>query len=226
MKTHLIIGASSGIGFALANKLLQAGDNVINISRSAAAITHPNFTQHIADVSSDLPELQSSINSIIYCPGSINLKPLRSLQTQDFLSDFEINVIGAVKCIQSYLNNLKQCEGLGNILLFSTVAVKMGLPFHASVAASKGAIEGLTKSLSAELAPKIKVNAIAPSLTDTPLAEKLLNTEDKRKASADRHPLKSIGEAGMIADAAMMLLNNNFITGTILAIDGGMSSVK
>ncbi len=226
MKTHLIIGASSGVGLALANQLLKNGDSVINISRSLAELENPNLKQFSNDVSIDLPELSGPLDSLIYCPGSINLKPFRSLQPSDFLNDFNINVLYAIKCLQAYLPNLKMAEGTASVVFFSTVAVQMGMPFHASIAVAKGALEGLTKSLAAELAPKIRVNAIAPSLTNTPLAEKLLNTEEKMKASADRHPLKIVGQSQQIAEAACLLLYNNFITGTILQIDGGIGNIK
>jgi NAD(P)-dependent dehydrogenase (short-subunit alcohol dehydrogenase family) len=220
-KTYLIIGASSGIGLALSNQLKAAGNQVVTASRNGD-IKFDSLTDTF-DVSS-LPE---QLDGVAYCPGSINLKPFHRLTTQDFNDDFTINVLGAVKVIQAVLPKLKSAEQ-GAIVFFSTVAVAQGMPFHASIAAAKGAIEGLTKSLAAELAPKIRVNCIAPSLTDTPLAAKLLANDDKKKASADRHPLKQIGTADDIASLAAFLLSPNakWISGQIVGIDGGMSTLR
>ena len=186
MGTYIIVGASHGIGAATANKLLGAGHRVINIARSAAE----NCDNHVWDASTDaaLPTIDGPIEGIVYNPGSIVLKPFHRLTQADFQSDFQINVLGAVKVIQTYLPNLKQ-NGSGSIVLFSTVAVQTGMGFHASIASSKGAIEGLTRSLAAELsALQIRVNAIAPSLTNTPLAAGLLNSPEKIEASGKRHP--------------------------------------
>jgi NAD(P)-dependent dehydrogenase (short-subunit alcohol dehydrogenase family) len=140
------------------------------------------------------------------------------------MNDLQINYLGAVKTIQKYLPQLQQSTA-PSIVLFSTVAVQKGMPFHASIAGAKGAIEGLTKSLAAEFAPKIRVNAIAPSLTDTPLAEKLLNSETKMASAAERHPLKKIGSVQDLSEAALYLLNATWVSGQILAVDGGMSSI-
>ncbi len=123
---------------------------------------------------------------------------------------------------------LLKAAGNSAIVLFSTVAVKQGMPFHTSVAMAKGALEGLTRSLAAELAPKIRVNAVAPSITDTPLASRILNNEEKKQSSGDRHPLKRVGEASDIAQAASYLLTDesSWISGQILHVDGGMSSLR
>jgi NAD(P)-dependent dehydrogenase (short-subunit alcohol dehydrogenase family) len=185
---------------------------------------------HPADVTKsadELPQINEPIDGIIYCPGTINLKPLKSLKIEDFQNDFEVNVLGAVKVINKYFNNLKSAEK-SSVVLFSTVAVQTGMTYHASVSASKGAVEGLTRSLAAEFSPNIRVNCIAPSITNTPLADKLLNNEAKLKASEDRHPLKRIGSAEEIAKIVEFLLSSNsgFITGQILKVDGGISSVK
>ena len=177
MKTIIIVGGSRGIGNAIVTSLLSS-HNVINISRNAPEQTHPNLEHHACDVlTATLPDVDAA-DGLVYCPGSINLKPINRLSTDDFRNDFEINVIGAVKAIQKYLPILKN----GNtpaILLFSTVASKLGMPFHASVAAAKSAVEGLTKSLGAELAPTIRINAIAPTVTETDLASKLLRNDRK-----------------------------------------------
>ena len=169
-----------------------------------------------------------TIDSLIYAPGSINLKPINRLTEDDFRSDFEINVIGAVKIIKKILPNLKKADH-ASVVLFSTVAAKLGMPFHASVAASKSAVEGLTKTLAAELSSqKIRVNAIAPSLTDTSLAAQLLSTPEKREAAAKRHPLQEIGSPQEMAEMAAFLISDNarWITGQIIGIDGGMGSIK
>ena len=174
----------------------------------------------------DKNDLPDEIHGVVYCPGSINLKPFRALKPAQFQQDFEINVLGAVKVLQAAQRKLK--KGEASVVLFSTVAVGQGMPFHASVAASKGAIEGLTKSLAAEWAPNIRVNCIAPSLTDTPMAARLLSTPEKIEASGNRHPLKRVGTATEIADLAAFLLSekSSWITGQIIGIDGGMSTLK
>jgi 3-oxoacyl-[acyl-carrier protein] reductase len=171
-------------------------------------------------VLTDLPEV---IHGVVYCPGSINLRPFNRLTAQDFLNDFQQNVLGAIAVIQYLLPRLKKADG-ASIVLFSTVAVKIGMPFHASIAAAKGAVEGLAKSLAAELATsKIRVNVIAPSLTDTPLASALLSSDEKREAAAKRHPLNSIGSADEIGQLVAFLIQDNsrWITGQVIGVDGG-----
>jgi NAD(P)-dependent dehydrogenase (short-subunit alcohol dehydrogenase family) len=162
----------------------------------------------------------------VYAPGSIDLKPLRSTKAEDLRSAFELNVVGAFTTIQACADRLKKVPGSG-IVLFSTVAVKRGMAFHAGVAAAKGAVEGLAKSLAAELAPHVRVNCIAPSLTRTPLAEKLLSSPEREAASADRHPLKRVGEADELAAMAVFLLGHDarWITGQVIGVDGGLSAI-
>jgi len=177
MKKHLIIGGSGGIGSEII-RLLPQEDTIVNFSRSEINAHNKSLEDYRIDVLIDeLPDLED-INSIIYCPGSINLKPINSLKEEDFLEDFKINVLGAVRVIKKYHRDLKRNGG--SIVMFSTVAVKVGMPFHSSVAAAKAGVEGLAKSLAAELAPKVRVNCIAPTVTDTNLAEKLLRN-DKAK---------------------------------------------
>lgn len=228
MKTYLIVGAGSGIGWELAQSL-SSHHHIIALSRSVKNLANlHNTTFHQVDISESQPSfpvIQSPIDGLIYCPGSINLKPFRSLRDEDYLNDWNINVMGAVKTIRQYLPNMQQA-GYSSIVLFSTVAAQTGMAFHASIAAAKGALEGLTRSLSAEFAPAIRVNAIAPSLTQTPLAEKLLNSEAKLKASEERHPLKSIGQASDMAQAAAYLLEARWVTGQVLSVDGGLSTIR
>jgi 3-oxoacyl-[acyl-carrier protein] reductase len=230
MKTYIVAGGTSGIGLET-TKVLSHNNRVVVISREKKNIdglTNVDFyPANITKTIDELPNIEGKINGIVYCPGTINLKPMKSLRIEDFQNDFEVNLLGAVKVINKYFNNLKLAEK-ASIVLFSTVAVQTGMPYHASIAAAKGAVEGLTRCLAAEFGPSIRVNCIAPSITNTPLAEKLLNNETKLKASEDRHPLKRIGSALEIAELVAFLLSDNagFITGQIIKVDGGISSTK
>lgn len=229
MKNVLIIGASSGIGNAIARKLSNDaniyGSYFTNASQSVEQIKY--FFFDVMNDQLDLSILPEQLDGLVYCPGSILLKPFTRITEQDLLNDYKLNVIGALKCIQSVYPLLKR-SSFASIILFSTVAVQSGMPFHALVASSKGAIEGLTHALAAELSPSIRVNCIAPSLTNTSLAASLLNTEDKRIAAANRHPMKKIGDANDIAEMAIFLLSekSKWITGQILHVDGGMSTIQ
>ena len=226
MKSVLIVGGSSGIGKSLVNILLEK-NKIISISRTSSKITHPNLTEYTCDVLNDaLPEL-AVVDSIVYCPGSINLKPISRLNQEDFSNDFSINVLGAVKVVQHYLPMLKIGSN-PSILMFSTVAVKMGMPFHASVAASKGAVEGLVKSLAAEFAPTIRVNAIAPTLTDTPLASKLLRNDKLKEMRAGVHPLKRYLQSDEVAEMAKFIISDKAMafSGQVFEMDCGMVSLK
>ncbi len=231
MANYLIIGASSGIGKTLANQIAEAGHHVFGtFNQNEMASEHPNikyfkYNVLVEDLSLDF--LPDALTGIIYCPGSINLRPFERIKPADFVNDFNLQVVGAIKTIQAVISKLKNSENAA-IILFSTVAVQTGLPFHTQVSTSKGAIEGLTKALAAEYAPKIRVNCIAPSLTDTPLAASLLNSDQKREANALRHPLKRIGTTQDIANMAEFLLSNkaSWITGQIMHVDGGISNIK
>lgn len=231
MKNIVIIGCGQGIGFAAA-KILSENHYVIGISRTEnPEIENLNIEFHPIDIlSGNLDEIifPEVIDGLVYAPGSINLKPFNRFSIEDFKNDFEINVLGAVQTIQKLLPNLKKSE-TASVVLFSSVAAKLGMPFHASISASKSAVEGLTKSMAAEFSPqKIRVNAIAPSLTDTNLASPLLSTPEKREASGRRHPLQRVGKADEIAKMVAFLLSDNsaWITGQIIGIDGGMSNIK
>ena len=230
MGNFLVIGASSGIGKAIATQLASEGHHVFATFYKNSIEADQNIHAHflnVLDEQVDFSFLPESLDGLVYCPGSINLKPFARISVSDFAQDFNLQVGGAIKSIQAALPALKNA-GKSSIILFSTVAVQLGLNFHTQVAASKGAIEGLTKALSAELAPTIRVNCIAPSLTDTPLAAALLNTEQKVEANALRHPLKRVGHANDIASMACFLLSEkaSWITGQIMHVDGGMSSIK
>jgi NAD(P)-dependent dehydrogenase (short-subunit alcohol dehydrogenase family) len=227
MKTIIVIGGSKGIGKAIISSLLSSYDNIINISRTAPEISSGNVKHYSCDIlTDDLPDIESA-NGLVYCPGSINLKPINRLSIEDFQDDFNINVIGAVKAIQKYLPALK--KGIKpSIVLFSTVAAKLGMPFHASVAASKSAVEGLTKSLGAELAPTVRVNAIAPTVTDTQLASKLLRNDSMIEKMNERHPLKKFLQPEEVADMAAFLLSDKAasLSGQIFEMDCGIVSFK
>jgi NAD(P)-dependent dehydrogenase (short-subunit alcohol dehydrogenase family) len=225
-KNYLIIGGSSGIGKELATQL-AVNNHVIVLSRHCRELSGISIQFHPVDSTDDnpaFPVLDMPLDGLVYAPGNIRLKPFRSLKPDEFMEDWKLNFLGAVKSIQKYLPNLQQADQ-SSIVLFSTVAVQIGMPYHASIASAKGALEGLTRSLAAEFAPRIRVNAIAPSLTETPLASGLLNNETKVKASIDRHPLKRIGKASEVAALAHFLLSEQagFITGQVMGIDGGMN---
>lgn len=227
-KHFLIVGASSGIGLEIAKELNKDNNQLYLASRNKPELEGDNIHYQSIDVSDafDLA-LPEKLDGVFYCPGTINLKPFHRLKEEDFLEDFRINHLGAVKALQQAQKALKKTEHAA-VLLFSTVAVQTGLSFHTSVASAKGAIEGFAKALAAEWAPSIRVNVIAPSLTDTPLAERLLSSEDKKQANADRHPLKKIGSVQDIAKAAVFLNSQDaaWITGQVLTIDGGLGSLR
>lgn len=226
MKTIIVIGGSKGIGKATIHKLLNHS-KVINISRSVPEYEHPNLTHFSCDVTTgELPEIESA-DALLYCPGSINLKPISRLSIDDFKNDFEINVLGAVKAIQKYLSILKNGDKPA-IVLFSTVAAKLGMPFHASIATSKAGVEGLVKSLGAELAPTIRINAIAPTVTNTDLASKLLRNDKMIENITDRHPLKKFLKPEEVADMVAFLISEKAasLSGQVFEMDCGIVSFK
>ena len=226
MKKILVIGGSKGIGKAIVASLIEK-NKIINLSRTPPSLAHENLTHYNCDILTDqLPQLDA-VDALIYCPGSINLKPISRLKLEDFRADFEINVVGAVKAIQHFLPLLKRGT-TPSILLFSTVASKLGMPFHASVAAAKSGVEGLVKSLGAELAPTIRVNAIAPTVTDTDLASKLLRNERMIDSITERHPLKKFLNPTEVADMAAFLTSDSAssISGQIFQMDCGIVSFK
>ncbi len=230
MKNYLVVGASGGIGNAIVSLLSNENHNIY-------ATYNKNYPENLKnsanlfqlDVTSDSPNfdfIPESLSGLVYCPGSITLKPFHRIGIKEFELDYQLQLIGAVKTIQAALPALKKTRS--SIVLFSTVAVGSGFNFHSLVSSSKGAVEGLTKALAAELAPGIRVNCIAPSITDTPLASNFLNTEAKRDGNAKRHPLGRIGNSRDIAEMTNFLLSDrsDWISGQIFRVDGGISSIK
>ena len=226
MKNIVIIGGSKGIGSAILMQQLQS-NQVINISRTAPDVSHSNLTHYAVDVLQDpLPDIEN-VDTLIYCPGSINLKPIGNLSISDFKNDFEINVIGAVKAIQKYLPALRKGQQ-PSILLFSTVAAKLGMPFHASIATAKAGVEGLVKSLGAELASVVRINAIAPTITETSLAAGILRNDRMKENMIERHPMKGYLKPDEVAHMANFLISEEAksISGQVFAMDYGMVSFK
>lgn len=225
MKNVVVIGGSQGIGKAIINEL-KNDFHIVNISRTKID-SHENINHFNSDVLKDeLPEIDMDIHGLVYCPGSINLKSFERLTLDDFQNDFDINVVGAIKVLKTYINNLKKNQG--SVVMFSTVATQLGMPFHSSIAMSKSAVEGLVKSLAAEYATKVRFNCIAPTITNTPLAARLLRNEQQMVLMENRHPLKKILEPKEVASLACYLLgeNSNAISGQIFPMDAGLVSLK
>ncbi len=223
-KKIVIIGGTSGIGATLTKMLVESGADVLTFSRSQDGDQYLDVTADFEEIK-NLPE---RLDGLVYCPGTINLKPFHRFQVEDFQRDFEINVLGAVKVLQACMRSLKKA-GSASVVLFSTVAVQTGLGFHSSIASAKGAIEGLSRSLAAEWAGNgIRVNTVAPSLTDTPLASPLLSSEDKKESAKKRHPLSRYGSPDDIASAVFYLISedSSWMTGQVLKVDGGLSALR
>ena len=226
MKNIVIIGGSKGIGKAILEQQLTS-NLIYSISRTSPEISHPNLKHFELDVLKDvLPEIEN-IDVLIYCPGTINLKPILSLSIEDFKNDFEVNVLGAVKAIQKYLPNLKKGNN-PSIVLFSTVAAKLGMPFHASIATAKSGVEGLVKSLGAELASVVRINAIAPTITDTTLAANILRNDRMKENMVERHPMKNYLQPQEVANMVSFLISENAksISGQVFEMDYGLVTFK
>ncbi len=228
-KNILIVGASSGIGLALLKLLNSQGANTYTLSRSKPSEPSIHFEWDAQNPTNEfLTSIPDQIHGLVYCPGTINLKPANRLQLTDFHNDMQVNLYGLIYILNQITPKLKASGG-ASILAFSTVATRLGMPFHASVAAAKSAVEGYIKAIAAEMAiQKIRANVIAPSLTDTPLAGNLLSSPEKLEVAAKRHPIQQVGNASEIADLASFLLSDSskWITGQIISIDGGMSTLK
>jgi NAD(P)-dependent dehydrogenase (short-subunit alcohol dehydrogenase family) len=227
MSSYLIIGASSGIGLALAEKLSESHTVFGTYKTNAKSSASIQYFYHDVNQDLDVNILPEVIDGFCYCPGSIDLKPFARISPEAFIEDYKLQVIGAIKSLQAVMPKLK-ASSKASVVFFSTVAVQSGFTFHSLVSSSKGAIEGLTKALAAEYSPNIRFNCIAPSLTNTPLASNLLNTDDKIKNNANRHPMKRIGSASDIAEFAAYLLSekSSWITGQTIHVDGGISTLK
>ncbi len=230
--TFVIAGGSSGIGLELVRHLARQAARIEVWSRTPGELEQDDVVRHVAcDFTTDdpMPLPPDPVRGAVYCPGSITLRSFRSLTPAEFRQDLEVNLLGAVRFLQAIHPRLAGLEGRpASVVLFSTVAVAQGMPMHASIAAAKGAVEGLARSLAAEWAPKVRVNLIAPALTDTPLAARLLSSPEKRDAMAARYPLKRIGTAAEAAALARFLLSDEsgWITGQVLRPDGGLSTVR
>lgn len=228
MKNILIIGGSSGISAAVAQLCIEKGNTVYTACRTRPEISSVHHIPFdVLDPQANLEGLPDRLDGFVYAPGSINLRPFRALKPEAFAADFEINTMGMIRSLQAVLPKLLNSPQ-ASIVAYSTVAVQQGMPFHASVAVAKGALEGLTRSLAAEYAPKIRVNAIAPSLTNTPLAGKLLSSDEKIEKMNERHPLKRVGTPEDLANCTYFLLSedSSWMTGQVIGLDGGMGALK
>jgi 3-oxoacyl-[acyl-carrier protein] reductase len=227
---YLVVGGTSGIGAEVIRLLLDRGSAVVQLSRHPEqAVDAPGVRSFAWDATNEgwpADALPERLDGLVYCPGSIRLKPFPRIRPDELREDLELNLIGAVRAIQGALPALQRAPR-ASVVLFSTVAAQTGMPFHASVAAAKGAVEGLTRSLAAELAPMIRVNAIAPTVTDTRLAARLLGSAEKRQTAADRHPLKRVNEPDEVARTVFWLLDDApSVTGQVIAVDGGLGALR
>ena len=229
-KNILVVGGSSGIGLELVKQL--ASDNqlfVLGRNQAPPAGLDVHFISHDVTDGTDLDSstLPERLDGFVYCPGSINLRPFKGIKPEVFQQDMEVNAFGAVRTLQK-IAPLLMNSSEASIVFFSTVAVQTGMPFHSSIAMAKGALEGLTRSLAAEWAPKVRVNSIALSLVDTPLAAKFTNNADKLEKANARHPLGRMGSAADAAQMTVFLLSekSSWMTGQILHLDGGIGNLK
>ena len=238
MKNIVIFGATGGIGSATAHRMkekgyalhlvsrnenkLQALASELNASFSLGDVTDPGLFSRVAD------DVGSAIHGLVYAVGTMNLNNLTRLSIEDFLQDYQVNAIGAALAIQSLLPALKHNANPSSVVLFSSVAAEQGFSFHASISMAKGAVRGLTLAMAAELAPKIRVNAISPSLTRTPLAESFLSNEKMIEAITKLHAMERLGTPEDMAALCEFLLSDEsgWITGQIIGLDGGRSTLR
>lgn len=231
-KTFVIIGGTSGIGLSVVTRLAKENHHLYVGSRHRQNIQDlNNSTFFYCDVTKntfDIPKNVDRIDGLMYCPGSLKLIPFRRIKEEDVQKEFTLNVYGLLNAIKYFLPHLKANNNTSSIVLFSSVAVTVGMKYHTLIGATKGAVEGITRSLAAEFAPKIRVNAIAPSITKTPLSKRYLSNEKMKTDLDNRHPLKRIGKTEDISQAAVYLLSeqSSWITGQIIHVDGGISSIR
>ena len=226
--TYLIAGASSAMAIETCKLLQSKQHKVIGVSTKSDLPIYDELYQVNGYDTDNFPKIEEPISGLVYFPGTINLKPFNRFRKEDFIADYTINTLGAALFAQNYLLNLKASSTKGNIVFISSVAASIGLPFHSSISMAKGAIEGLTKALASELAPNIRVNCVAPALVETPLAERLINTAEKKEVIAKKNPMQAIGSVSDIANAIVFLLSDEskWITGQCLAVDGGMNNLR
>lgn len=228
-KQWLLVGGNSGMGAAIVDRLLARDDEIWCLSRHIEQFSGAVHKRQWNVLEQDFPVdfLPEKLDGLIYCPGSIRLKPFTQIRLEEFQEDLALNTFGAIKALQACYSPLSKSEH-ASVLLFSTVAVQTGLKFHASVATAKGALEGLVRSLAAEWAPRIRVNAVAPALIETPLSQPLIRDDKRRQGIEQMNPMKRIGQPDSIASLSEWLLTmpTPFVTGQVFAVDGGMSSVR
>lgn len=232
-RTYVVAGGSRGIGREIVRRLAPMAERIDVWSRAVDELEPVGSVHHhpcdLSAPAGPLPEPPASIHGVVYCPGTITLKSFRALGEDDFRRDLEVNLLGAVRVLRACQPRLTGPEGgAASVVLFSTVAVAQGMPMHASIAAAKGAVEGLARSLAAEWAPRVRVNCVAPALVDTPLASRLLSSPEKREALAARSPMRRLGTPGDAAALACFLLSDDsdWITGQVLGVDGGLSTLR
>ncbi len=234
MGNILIIGASGGIGLATALQLQNEGHNVYGtyFKNEQVVSEYPLINWLPLDLSNLdslhwIEKLPEQLDGLFYAVGKVTLKPFNRISLQDFLEDYKLQTLGAIHVVQQVLSHLKK-SNQASVVFCSSVASQIGFPFHALIGSSKGAIEGVTKSLAAEYAPTIRFNAIAPSITATKLTAQFINSPEKRAIQDSKHPMKRIGETEDVAQLASFLLSNKsaWMTGQIIPMDGGISAIK